>query len=83
VQDVAAPPLLHAGNFGELVDQARGDEQPPAGERAAVGQRDGQPPVGGPVDVLDLLVEDPSAVALDLGAPGPTRSAGVMPSRVR
>ena len=42
VQHVVAPELAHAGQVGQLVDQAGGDEQAARVQRLAVGGVDGE-----------------------------------------
>src|SRR4051794_14966824 len=68
VQQVAAPPLPHALDVGQLVPQPGGDEHAASGERLRPLQLDVEALQPAP-DPRDTTVQQGSAVALYLRAP--------------
>jgi len=65
VEQVTAPPLRHAGDVGDAVDDAGGDEDPPSCQRPPVPEMDGE----AGVDPDDHVIDEVDAVALDLRSP--------------
>jgi len=65
VQDVTPPAFADAGDIGELVDQAGGDQEPPRADPAAVLKPDREA-AAGRGELVDPSVEHLHAVATDL-----------------
>ena len=65
MEKIASPSLAHAGDVGELIGGAGGDQNAACGQRSTAGDRDGE----ARFDVEHSIVDQIDAVTNDLGPP--------------
>lgn len=83
VQHLPSPPLGHAGNVGQLIDQAGGHQQPLRQDRAAAVEDDAEAPDVHRSAATTVPVRIAPPYPVTSARPAASSSAGGVPSRAR